>query len=203
MTLSLTGRRWQQADVPVENRLDAASWIELSPFSWFAVTVKAADVKAKFRAGYRPDALVIEAEVEDPVHCRADAPEKLWMFDSIQLAFSPLRNGEVSGGDFAEIGVGDSVAGPVCFAYSALPGGRIGLLKDSHVEFRREKERSFYRITLDAAELKLPELKPGSGLAFSLLVNSNDGSGRGGYLHWGDGIGSGKNPQEFNLFEFK
>ena len=40
-------------------------------------------------------------------------------------------------------------------------------------------------------------------MRLALVVNDNDGPGRKGYLHWADGIGVNKNPEEFNTIVLK
>ena len=57
-------------------------------------------------------------------------------------------------------------------------------------------------------ELKLPwaSIPPISRddnmMAFSMLINDNDGMGRTGYLEWGSGIGATKNPGEYRTVLF-
>lgn len=44
---------------------------------------------------------------------------------------------------------------------------------------------------------------PGSKIGFSLLVNSNSGKGRDGFLSWESGIADSKSPDVFNLLKLK
>ena len=39
-------------------------------------------------------------------------------------------------------------------------------------------------------------------VAFSMLINENDGAGRNGYIEWGSGIGGQKNPSQFRTVVF-
>jgi hypothetical protein len=38
-------------------------------------------------------------------------------------------------------------------------------------------------------------------MGFSLLVNDDDGAGRKGYLHWGDGIGRDKDAFQYGWIQ--
>lgn len=55
-------------------------------------------------------------------------------------------------------------------------------------------------VHFDAGEMGL-KLTPGAIVGASLLVNSDSGVGRDGYLSYGQGIGDGKGDALFRLFE--
>ena len=77
------------------------------------------------------------------------------------------------------------------------------MLQKSKLEFRPlEKGWFLYIIRLNGKELGLT-LKPGSILGSSMLVNSNPGSGRAGFLTWGFGISPEKNDVLFQLLRLK
>ena len=46
-------------------------------------------------------------------------------------------------------------------------------------------------------------MKPGSKIGSAVLVNSDSGRGRDGYLSWGSGIADGKSDRLFNLIELE
>lgn len=49
----------------------------------------------------------------------------------------------------------------------------------------------------------IPRISYEDGLvAFSMIVNENDGAGRNGYIEWGSGIGSRKDPSKFRTIVF-
>ena len=78
-----------------------------------------------------------------------------------------------------------------------------GVLKHSRLLFHTPAENWFlYEIRLNGKELGL-ELKPGSVIGSSMLVNSNPGTGRAGFLNWGFGISPEKNDALFQILLLK
>lgn len=82
-------------------------------------------------------------------------------------------------------------------------GKPVGVTKTSGLNFIPLGEEYYlYVVDFDAKEFAL-DLSPGSKIGFSLLVNSNSGSGRNGFLAWGQGIADGKSPNVFNCLVLK
>ncbi len=165
------------------------------------------EIKAKFRSFWTKETLRIEVDVEDAIFSQKYPAASSWQGDSVQIAIQPLKDGEVFSRKFVEICAAMTEDGPAVFCHHELVKNKnkkpIGLLSKSALEFSVSKGKMKYIITLNLSELGLPELKEGSRLGFSLLVNNNDGRGRKGYLHWGDGIAKSKNPAEFNELNMK
>jgi len=67
------------------------------------------------------------------------------------------------------------------------------------LQANRDGTRVVYELVLPVAAVDLPPLVRGTVIGFSLLVNDNDGGERKAYLHWGDGIGGGKNPLLYSM----
>ena len=59
--------------------------------------------------------------------------------------------------------------------------------------------RHVYQLSLPASLFGRRSFQKGDRFYFSLLINDNDGAGRKGFLHWGDGIGVRKDPYQYNL----
>ena len=150
-----------------------------------------ADLDAGFRLSYAPEALKLELEVEDDRHHADFAAPDLWKGDSVQIGIQPgMPKTLAERAKFFEFTVALTPKGA-----AATRGSRPSKIP---AEVIRSGTRTLYRITLPAAELGVKEFRAGDRLRLSLVVNDNDGAGRKGFLHWGDGLGVNKNPEEFN-----
>lgn len=152
------------------------------------------DVDANFRVANDSEKIYLEVTVTDDVHFNNYADDMLWSGDSVQAAFSVLNNDSaVSGGTeymFALTEQGPRVFREVSQTGSTEPTG-------AKLEARRNGRETCYRISVPLKELGV-KYAAGTPMGFSLVVNDNDGEGRKGYLHWADGIGTGKNPDLYN-----
>jgi len=88
--------------------------------------------------------------------------------------------------------------GPKAYRQYVVGDLTQGPADDIKVKAERKDGKTVYELEIPVASVGLPELKKGDAIGFSLLVNDNDGEGRKGYLHWGDGIGNGKDPSQYN-----
>jgi len=162
-------------------------------------------VKASFRTLWSKDKLNIQVRVEDSVFCQINSDASIWMGDSVQVALQALDAKRPFSRKYAEIAAAMTPSGPLLYRHADYAGDKkaVGPLKDSKLHFSSEKGVYVYDIELSTKELGFPELQPGGLLGFSILVNDNDGKGREGYLHWGDGIGATKSTFEYNLLELE
>ncbi|MFH0964576.1 MAG: sugar-binding protein, partial [Planctomycetota bacterium] len=69
-------------------------------------------------------------------------------------------------------------------------------------KIRREGDKTIYEMAFPLSALHVAHRGPGTRLGFSLLVNENDTGAREGYVHWSDGIGRTKNPEEYGQLLF-
>ncbi len=160
------------------------------------------DIEARFRGFYTPEELVVQVLVNDVRHVNPYSAVDAWRGDSIQLAIQQRKANALPLGkkQYHEIVAAKCADGEALYAHIGTPGGR---LKQSTMNYRRVGDGySFYEIRLNGKELGL-DLVPGSMLGFSLLVNSDPGTGRAGFLHWGLGISPEKSDILFQLIKLK
>ena len=183
----------------------SGSWIDFSgPANWtpWEGDKTTPDIEAGFRAFYTPEELVFLVLVKDARHVNPYSAFESWQGDSVQLTIQQrgADKNPVLGKRFHEIAAARSREGDLLYAHIGTPRG---VLQNSKLEFRPlEKGWFLYIIRLNGKELGLT-LKPGSILGSSMLVNSNPGSGRAGFLTWGFGISPEKNDVLFQLLRLK
>ncbi|XEC96232.1 discoidin domain-containing protein [Paenibacillus tarimensis] len=138
-------------------------------------------------------------EVEDNIHDQTGTDGGIWSGDSIQFAVDPglLEGGQNSG--YSEIGMALSEGGIEVWRWSAPLGMAAGEMNHTQAIVSRTGTKTTYEISIPWSELLPGQLsvKPGDSIGFSLLINDNDGSGRRGWMEYGGGIGSSKNPSLF------
>lgn len=160
------------------------------------------NIGAKLRVFYTPGELIMQVKVDDPSHHNSHGAEEAWRGDSVQLTLQqrgadgmpPAANPR-----WNEITAANCRSGNALFRHIGSPAGLLGA---SALDFRHDGAGSFYELRFDAKELGLV-LKPGSKIGSAVLVNSDSGRGRDGYLSWGSGIADGKSDRLFNLIELE
>jgi hypothetical protein len=128
------------------------------------------------------------------------APE-MWRGDSVQFALSTDRS--VSP-DHPGYGPGDHEIGlallnltqPVLYRFAGPPGVPLGPIPHSVVAVRRDGSHVYYEAAIPWSELAPAVPKPGAVYGISVVVNDNDGQGRG-YIEWGGGMAPARRPGQF------
>ncbi len=169
---------------------ESGKTIEISEWrNWGGSQIKA-DVKANFRVDYTADTLKLRIEVEDADH-RCDYPmDAAWRGDSVQIS---LWSGS---GHSVELCASSSTDGLNVWRHR--PVDRVGRVEQVKFAFSREGKQTVYTLEIPAAEFGAKELIAGQMLGLTVIVNSNDGKGRNGFLHWGSGVDGDKNPNLFH-----
>ncbi len=156
------------------------------------------DLDAKFSAKWDCDNLYLRVTVSDDVFCQKETLEESWKGDGIQMAFQELGLEGDTAGNHTELDLALTPDGTKVYRRAAQSGAAPGEIKEVELKVDRDGLRTVYNIKIPVKSVDLPALKPDTIIGFSMLVNDNDGPVRKGYLHWGDGIGTGKNPLLFN-----
>ena len=126
--------------------------------------------------------------------------ERAWNGDSLQIAFQQRGKDGRPSRNWNEVTVAQTGKRGTIYGHKGNPAG---LAKVSKLTFiRLEDSYYLYIVDFDAKEFRL-NLSPGSKIGFTLLVNSNSGTGRDGFLSWGTGIAESKGPDAFNLLILK
>jgi hypothetical protein len=182
-------------------------FVTLGVPEWFASAigrfgpVVASDLGASLGARWEGDTLFVAVRVTDDVHVAREPNERLYLDDSIQIAFDPAASGGRGyDGDDEEWGCVARPAGAARFA-----GDGSGVLCFA----TREGDTTSYELAIPRSAL--PEARYGAGarLRFSMLVNEDDGeptrdgTGREGWLELTRSIGASKNPESFAELVFE
>lgn len=168
----------------------------------YSASDRSADQYVKWDDNY----LYLAVKVTDDVHAMTAASVyDSWGADSLQVSFDPERPGRTASSDNhprfiaslnATTGVsdlGNETWGPVT----------TGNLADIKYKFTRDEANHLtnYVVAFPWNSILTDGRKPATAdltdLGISVLVNDNDGAGREGWLHYMDGIGSGKDPLKF------
>lgn len=156
----------------------------------------AADLDARLSASWDAKALHLTVAVTDDIHRQTWAGDSTWQGDGLQIAF---HDGVPKEGRLAhvDLDVALTADGPAIWRRDSRPGHASGKADDLQAEIVREGVTTTYRLTLPWAGIGLPQGSADALVGMSLLVNDDDGGGRKGYLHWGDGIGREKDPFQY------
>jgi hypothetical protein len=184
-------------------------WLDFSqPENWTVWELGSitANISAKFRALWDQQRLLLYVLVDDPEHVNEQTALESWRGDSVQFAIEqraadalPSHRGSRER-HWQEAVAALGKEGAVIYRHIGKPEGAT---QASKLQFHRlQNQQSLYIIEINAEEFAL-DLHRGSVLGFSLLVNSNSGKGRDGYLFWGKGIADQKSSARFNILQLK
>jgi len=156
------------------------------------------DLDARFAVKYDSQTLYIKIIVHDDLFDQTSPDNELWKGDSVQIALQELpKNTRKIPAEFTELSIALSNKIPVVyreFAQSGLPACKIGSVAAA---IQRTGNTTLYELAIPVKSVDLPELAPGTVIAMSMVVNDSDAGVRKGFLHWGDGVGQGKDPNRF------
>lgn len=155
------------------------------------------DIDAGFYIAWEKDALTLCVEVVDDLHEQDEATDSMWNGDSVQVAFQSFDK-KADPLLCSEYTLGLNQGKPLVYREFSQLKQPAGLAENVSLNVKREGDKTIYTARFPVAELGLPSLKDGTIFGFSLLVNDCDKKVRKGYLRWGDGIGSGKDPSVYN-----
>lgn len=179
--------------------------IALDPLSnWKAAASVRADIDARFSLSYSKDYILLNVVVGDTLHLYDCPMERGWLGDSIQFAMQYRANEDNPGlTPYYEFGAALRQDAAAVFRYQ--PKKSAGLRKDIICEIIRDEteKATRYKLKIPASEIGRKEFRRGDIIAFSLVVNSNDGKQRSGALCWGDGVDGEKKPQNYNILYLK
>lgn len=194
----LTGELYKPGSSP---RVD--SFPVTKDWRWTATlnNAKAKPLTARAAVASHTNGLDILVEVTDPLHVQNESPARLWYGDSLQLAVDCEENGLVGGN--TEFAVALTTQGPVVIKTAAAelrgdlpsnwsPAGQPA--RFTQCQIARNGDKTLYQLRIPWSELFPLTYSPDKAMRLDFVVNENDGSGRVGYLEWGNGIGGDKNP---------
>ncbi|HRR06817.1 MAG TPA: sugar-binding protein, partial [Victivallales bacterium] len=155
------------------------------------------DLDASFSIKWEPSFIHVFVTVRDDIFSQTFSGEDTWKGDGIQLAFQPFRDGLANPDEHSDFDIALTENGPI--VYGRLASRMSDITNEVEINIDKVNKETSYHIKFPIEIIGLSSpLKSDTILGFSLLVNDNDGKGRKGYLHWGDGIGHGKDPSLYN-----
>ena len=158
------------------------------------------DLSAKFQIQWDENNIYIIVNVEDDIFCQKYQGDKTWQGDGLQIAFQEVsRQNGIDPEKYAEFDIALTAQGPKVFREYPNPALETAI----DCKISSCGNMTVYELKIPAERAGLPKLSAGSIIAFSLLINDNDGNERKGYLHWGDGIGQEKNPALYNWIKLE
>jgi len=154
------------------------------------------DLSAATYAMWDDEYFYFAAKVRDNDFCQEFEPVGAWEGDGIQLAFAETLTDKTG----TEIGI--SISGNKTWVYCYSHNKDVAnanKLMNAETASTRSGEYTVYEVKLAWKDLLGEGYKPEQGktVAFSMLFNDNDNSGRRGWLEYGAGIGSGKSPSRY------
>lgn len=155
---------------------------------------------ARIWLGWNKTHFYLAAEIVDETH-KLVFP--VWKGDSIQVGFGKAFPADMNTSFEVELAFDPEVKKVGWLFPGRYPLGFNGgdLRKYSNPKMARIGNKSLYEVAIPWD--KIGFIKPGGEeFRFSILVNNNDGVKRLGWLEWGSGVGSRKNPELFPLVNF-
>ena len=136
--------------------------------------------------------LYLAVAATDDVFNQNGLGSDIWSGDSVQFGIDPARKWKIGADGNHELGFALGQTGAITWRWAAAYGRNVGPLPETvKVAVTRKGNITSYEAAIPWSELVM--LKPAAGtlLGFSLLINDNDGSGRG-WIEYMSGIGSAK-----------
>jgi hypothetical protein len=156
------------------------------------------------------DNLYFAGRVRDNVHCQPNSGDLIWEGDSWQLGFDATPGAAKGQGEGKYCyGLALTSRGPETAAWEGKKDATKIRLATKRAKIAAEpspggpvtEEELVYECAIPRDLLQPAALKPGARIGFSVLLNDNDGGGRAGWMESSPAIGTGFNPERFQLME--
>jgi len=179
----------------VSNRYDQV--VELiNTGSWKGVN----DQSAKSYVMWDEEYMYFACEVIDDVFSQPYSGSSIWKGDCIQLGLSyASRNGNPKSKSYTELGIAKTDDGKLEIMNWSVESGTDPSTKDTVCAIERVGNKTYYEARFPWKQIapKGAEIKAGSQLGFSMIVNECDGGKRMGWIEFGAGVGDSKDPDDF------
>lgn len=159
------------------------------------------DLSARAWLGLSKTALQILVEVTDDIHVQCERGGRLYLGDSVQVAF---RSYEQDGDWLFGLSRTDDGQNDV-FVWTAPTGvDTAAAAVATRLKTERAGDRTRYALSVPYETLGLsPEVLRRSGLRFNFMVNDNDGEGRDGWIECAPGISTGRDSTLYPFVRFQ
>ncbi|NOU85426.1 hypothetical protein GC102_06490 [Paenibacillus sp. LMG 31460] len=186
-----------------ELRTEPITWIENDwVFDSETGQTRPAGLDAKFAVGYTEDGIDLTVDVADAVFVQNESTGLYWRGDSLQFAIDTYGLGAPAEARM-DFQAALTAEGPKLWKETTpYIGGDLPynwtqqqqFVQHGQIHIDRTGTQTLYKIHLDWSELYPYVPQAGVPIYLSVLVNTNDGAGRIGWLEWGSGIGKSKDP---------
>lgn len=190
---------WQGGTLIVMDNADQARNIS----DWSGVD----DLSATGMIMWDEDHFYFQAAVTDNVHYQSETSVtggQMWRSDSIQLSMYLPELMEENLNKYLEVGLAKAPDKDVAWRFTDANADKIGLMNHAvDVKITQNGSQMIYELAIPWKEVFNKDIRMTSGMIpqFSMLVNDSDGQGRKGWMEYGGGIGTSKDPSQFlNLF---
>lgn len=190
-----SGRLFQAQDKELVPKGTNVPWIDQN-WKWVPFHQRDKEgLSSRAQVGLYEDGLDLLVEVQDSKHVQSEK-EQWWNGDSLQFAVDCEGRGIF--GSSMEVLAALRPDGVVFWKISTANAGADlpskmsaagGPVQFGECKISRDGSKTIYRIRLPWSELYPMAFTPDREIKVSLLVNNNDGDGRGGFLEWAGGIG--------------
>lgn len=158
------------------------------------------DLSARANIMWDDDNMYLAVVVTDDIFAQtASTPEETWRNDSLQIALKCDMSTDYSA--FNEMAISLLGGKVVVYRHRAEGTALPGLVTNIKGKIVRDEQAqtTTYEIAIPWSELVTPDftVKPDISIAFSMMVNENDGLGRNGWIELTPGIGYEKDPRLF------
>lgn len=153
----------------------------------------------KIWLGWNDKYLYIASEIIDETHCQLFP---VWKGDSIQIGLGKAFPPDVNTSFEFDLAFNqDKKVGWLFPGNHPLGFNAEDVRKYSIAKNTRENGWTIYETAIPWDKIQF--IKPDDGMfRFSILVNNNDGGKRIGWLEWGSGIGTKKDPEKYLVVNF-
>ena len=162
------------------------------------------DVSGNCMLMWDEDNLYLAAEVTDDIFSPAPSGANQWKGDDIQFGVYYGSAGFLAIGQasttYHELGFALTADGPQAYRWLAQDNAvAVGAVEDLELAVVNEGQKTYYEARIPWTTLLKPGQQPKAGheMAFSFLLNDNDGDGRRGWIEYTSGIGEAKNTELF------
>ena len=190
---TVNGSEWRGVWINVDRKEDIGS-------TGFRGWAGEKDCSFSYNLMWDEDYLYLCVVAKDDLFSQNYTGYGMWQGDSIQIGLTEGNPQTLLDTSFNELGFALTSAGSEAYRYSSYSGQPGGTIRDIKLRISKTEGAVYYEAALPWSEAMSADYKPAEGneLAFSVLFNDNDGSGRRGWLEYTDGIGARKNASLFD-----
>jgi len=182
MDLAADESEWQKA--PVQNINEERQYYKLAKTAvWKGVD----DLSGKLRFLWDDKFLYMRVDVTDDVYVNPKCDGEIWNMDGLQILVDTYRESSEKGGKY-EYALAEGTKGPQAWCnYSADSATPTGEVKDIIIKVTKANDGTgsrTYEIAFPWIRLAPFNAVTGANLGMCVILNEDDGPGRGSFMGW-------------------